>query len=117
MSTVLSTLSSADLQKAYEGSYYFIAGAGGDLDEWVTGYNGLLAEEGIGEPKAWFKTTGASVNLYAGPSLECRDYFQEDLVILLFPLDGLDGGKLALFKLRAQDRWFDDVIDNMRRIG
>jgi hypothetical protein len=108
----------AGLQMAYEGSYYFIGGCGDPLDEWVTGYHGLLAEEGIGEPREWFKTTGALVNDFAFPEgwiSTNHDCFKPDLTVLMFSLDGLNAGKLALFKLRMQDRWFDDVIDNMRR--
>lgn len=105
------------LKEAYDGSFYFIAGAGGDLEEWVTGYHGLLAEAGIKKPKEWCKTTGAVINEFAGANfLEDRgDPFQPDIVCLLFPLDDLNAGKLALFKVMMQDRWFDDVIDNMRR--
>ena len=119
MTTIREITAKAGLGMAYEGSYYFIAGAGEPLEEWVTGYHGLLAEEDIGTPREWFKTTGALVNDFAFPGgwLSTNpNCFQPDLTILLFPLDGLHGGKLPLFKLRMQDRWFDDVIDNMRRL-
>lgn len=106
----------ADLEPAYQGSYYTILGAGGDLDEWVVGVTGLLTEVGIGTPTAWFLTAGAAVNEYAGDNVEPRDQFQPDLPILMFPLDGLDIGKLAMFKIQMGDRWFDDVIDNMRKL-
>jgi hypothetical protein len=107
-----------DLQAAYDGSYYFIAGAGGDLGEWVNGYNAMMREAGIGEPVQWYVTTGDKINDFAFPTgwlsvwPEC---FQSDLRCLMFPLTDLHGGKLPLFKLQAQDRWFDDVIQNMRR--
>lgn len=100
-------------QDAYEGSYYTILGAGGDLGEWVADYNKLLAEEGIGTPTSWSKTTGESINNYAATHGEVTDPFKDDLTILTFPLDGLHVGKLALFRLRMEDRWFDDIIDNM----
>lgn len=106
-----------DLQKAYDNSYYFIAGAGGDLQEWVNGYNGLLKEQEIGEPVQWFTVTGAKVNDFAFPdgwTSDMRECFPVDLTCLLFPLDGLNMGKLPLFKIGMQDRWFDDVIQNMR---
>ena len=32
--------------------------------------------------------------------------------LYLVGLDGLDVGKLAIFKLQMGDRWFDDVVDN-----
>ena len=50
---------------AYQGSHYTILGAGGDLAEWVAGYNKLLAEEGIGTPVCWAQTTGENINNYA----------------------------------------------------
>lgn len=101
------------LVMADEGSFYTIIGAGGDLQEWVDGYNQWLAEEEIGRPIKWFMTTGQQVNEYARPSNR-DDMFPADLTFLLFPLDGLHVGKLAIFKLTHQDRWFDDVVANMR---
>jgi hypothetical protein len=58
----------------------------------------------------WLQTTGAAVNLFAGAG---GDY-PLDTVVLLFPLTGLDPHKLPIFKIRMEDRWFSDVIDNMR---
>lgn len=104
-----------DLQEAYDNSWYFIAGAGGDLTEWVQGYEDLLEKADIGKPTAWYQTSGAAINLLAGEGVAERDQFQLDLTCLLFPWDGMDMGKLALFKIQMQDRWFDDVIQNMRR--
>lgn len=46
-------------------------------------------------------------------SCACDDPFRDDLTVLTFPLDGLHVGKLAMFKLTMEDRWFDDVTDNM----
>lgn len=102
------------LQAAYRGSFYTICGAGGELSDWVTGMNEALVEDEIGEPVAWYSTTGSAVNRFAGSGVKPQDQFPEDLTILLFPLEGLDVGKLALFKIKAEDRWFDDVIQNMR---
>jgi len=105
-----SNIAKANLQEAYNGSYYTILGAGGDLQEWVDGYNQMLAEEGIGKPTAWFYAKGAAVNKEFG--LAGNEAFKARLTILFFPLDGLDIGKLAIFKLKMEDRWFDDIIDN-----
>jgi hypothetical protein len=108
----------ADLKKAYEGSYYFIAGAGGDIQEWVSGYEDLMKQQEIGTPTQWFSTNGATVNGFAsqhhGSLIVDSDQFPGDLTCLLFPLSGLNSGKLPLFKVQMQDRWFDDVIQNMR---
>ena len=103
------------MQKAMDGSYYFISGAGGDLNDWVKGYEDLMVEKEIGTPKEWWSTTGAVVNLFAGSSVHERDRFANDLTCLLFPLDGLQMGRLAMFKIEMENRWFDDVIQNMRR--
>nr|AMP56814.1 hypothetical protein [uncultured bacterium] len=101
------------LNDAYQQSHYTILGAGGDLDEWVAGYNKLLTEQGIGTPTCWSQTTGENLNNYAATHGEVTDLFQDDLTVLTFPLDGLHVGKLAMFKLTMEDRWFDDVTDNM----
>ena len=115
--TNIRTLTREDVAKAYEGSYYFIAGTGGDLQEWVNGYNGLMRENEIGEPVEWLQVTGAVINLFAldkKGKVRPEDQFPDDLTCLMFPLDDLAVGRLAIFKLQMQDRWFDDVIDNMR---
>jgi hypothetical protein len=115
--TPLTPLYAKDLQRAYDGSFYTIAGAGGDLQEWIDGYTQALEAAGLPAPTEWFTTTGESVNAYAGDIPDpARDQFQPDLPFLLFPLDGMPGGQIAMFKLQCQDRWFDDVIDNMRAV-
>ena len=106
------------LPEAMDGSYYTIVGIGGSLDEWLSGYEELLLDNEIGKPQEWFTTTGAEVNLYAehrrcGP-IHPRDQFRSELLFLLFPLDGLHVGRLAVFRIKMQDRWFDDMIENMR---
>jgi hypothetical protein len=116
--TVMS--SHKDLEAAYEGSYYFVAGAGGDLEEWITGYEGLMKEQEIGTPTQWLATNGAAINLFASEKLGGQivndDQYPSDLTCLLFPLNDLHVGRLAMFKLQMQDRWFDDVIQNMRTV-
>lgn len=70
---------------AYQGSHYTICGAGGDLNEWVEGYNKLLAEEGIGTPTYWAQTTGENINNYAATHGTVTDPFPADLTVLTFP--------------------------------
>ena len=111
----IKTMGSKDIRKAYEGSYYTIIGAGGDLNEWMEGYQGLLDKEGIGKVKQWYKTTGKVIN--DAWDLYGNNRFKSNLTVLMFPLDGLNVGKLALFKLKMNDRWFDDVIDNSVRFS
>ena len=109
-------LTSDDLAEAMAGSYYTIAGAGEPLDEWVKNYEEMLGEKEIGKPVEWFTTTGEAVNAYAakGGDIHPRDKFKPELPFMLFPLTGLNTGRLAIFKIMAQDRWFDDIIQNMR---
>lgn len=101
------------LRKAYEGSYYTITGAGGDLDEWKNGYAKILADEGIGTITGWIEFTGEDMN--AEFSLTGDNRYPDDLHFLAFPLDGLNVGRLAIFKIKMQDRWFDDIVDNNAR--
>lgn len=110
--TTLTRLYGADLDQADAGSFYTISGTGGDIQEWIDGYTGWLADENIGTPTEWFITCGESINAYAGP--DNTNPFPPDLPVLMFPLDGLDIGRLAIFKLTHGDRWFDDIIANMR---
>jgi hypothetical protein len=106
-------MKTADLTQAYEGSFYTICGAGGELAEWQTGMETWLAKEGIGKPADWYQTTGGAVNEYAGTRGEVINPFKDDLTIIMFPLEGLHVGKLAIFKTMAGDRWFDDIVQNM----
>jgi hypothetical protein len=92
------------------GSAYTILGTGEPTSKWISGYNALLQSEGIGTPSQWFKFRGELMN--HSFELERDEAFQPDLTILAFPLDGLEVGKLALFKLRMSDRWPDDIVEN-----
>ncbi len=98
------------LKEAYSGSFYTITGAGGDLEEWRQGYQELLDKEGIGKIKKWIDFTGRQMNEVYG--LTGNNAYPDDLHFLAFSLDGLHVGKLAMFKLKMKDRWFDDIIDN-----
>jgi len=100
-----------NLQAAFDGSFYTICGVDNPI-EWVEGYEGLLAEREIGKPIRWYQTTGAAVNAYAA-TIVAEEAFPADLTILLFPLTGLEAS-VSLFKVQMQDRWFDDIVQNMR---
>lgn len=100
----------ADFDKMYSGSWYTITGVGGDETEWKDGYQKLLDEQGIGTIKEWVEFTGAEMNTRYG--LTGDNAYPDDLHFLAFPLDGMDVPKLAIFKMRMQDRWFDDIVDN-----
>lgn len=114
----MKTLTSDDLAAADDGSYYTIAGCGGPLEAWVEGYQKVLGDQEVGTPTEWFQTTGANVNLYAakkmGATPRHEDMFKDDLTILMFPLTDLNVPRLAVVKLQMEDRWFDDIIANIR---
>jgi hypothetical protein len=110
-------IETADLQAAYASSYYTIIGVGGELADWIDGYNGLLAQREVGTPMQWFQTTGADVNLYArsrnSGAIKVNAKFDNELVLLMFKLDGLNLASLAMFKIMNEDRWFDDIVSGM----
>lgn len=97
-------------EKARGGSWYTILGLS-DVQEFIDGYQGIFDEREIGTPVQWYETTGSALNHYLKPA-EDRDWFEDDLAVLMFPLDGLNVGKLAMVKLMMQDRWFDDIVAN-----
>lgn len=102
-----------NFEEMYNGSWYTIVGAGGDLDDWKEGYQKMLRESGIGEVARWESFTGEEMNNYYG--LKGTVAYPSDLAFLAFPLDGLSLYGLSIFKLAMQDRWFDDIVDNNAR--
>ena len=84
-----------------------LQGCGGDLQEWVTGINDMLAEENI---------------LLNGSRFEHVSVFQhQGLTNLFFPFKDvkLDMGKLAIWRLNTREQfgsmWRSDYVDN--RLG
>ena len=106
----ITKLDNAALSELAKTSAYTITGAGGDLDEWVVGYNEMLVEHGIGTPKHWMFFTGNQMNNVF--NLTGKNRFKSNISFLAFDLDGLNVGKLAMFKLRMNDKWFDDLVAN-----
>lgn len=108
-----------DLDAARSGSYYTIRGAGGDLSDYARHVAEFLVGQQVGDPTSWWTTSGAHVNEYArrvhGAEIHPDDLFPADLTFLMFPLDGLDVGRLAVQRVVLRDVWFDDMIANMRR--
>ena len=104
------TDTTALFQEMYSGSWYTITGCAGDPAEWIKGYQEMMAEKEIGVPVRWVKFYGYQMNRELG--LTGANRYQNGLKFLAFPLDGLDIGKLAAFKLNMRDRWFDDIVDN-----
>ena len=99
-----------NFEKMERGSWYTITGCGGNLNDWKDGYQNLLNHENIGTIRQWVEFTGADMNAYY--CLSSDNAYPNDLHFLAFPLDGLDVSKLAIFKLRMEDRWFDDIVSN-----
>ena len=111
-------LTAKDLHEAQAGSFYTIVGAGGPLGTYIETVESFLAGEEVGKPQEWFTTKGHEVNEYArltkrGEIYE-GDKFLPDTTFLMFPLDGLHIGRLAILRIRMGDRWFDDMVENMR---
>lgn len=102
------------LQKAYEGSYYTIMICGGDLKEWKCSIQELLFKENIGTITEWIHFTGKDMN--ETYQLTGMNAYPDDVDFLAFPLDGLNVTKLAIFKIKMGDHWFDDIVDNNLRM-
>lgn len=100
-------------EEAYKGSYYTILGCGGSLQEWVDGYTELLKNDGIGTPDKFITFKGSDMNESYG--LEGDSAYKQDLTFLAFPIDGLNTGKLAMFRIKMMDKWFNDIVDNNRK--
>lgn len=101
------------LDRAYKESWYTIIGAGGDIEEWKTGYADMMQKRGIGVPKEWIHFIGKEMN--EKYELEGDTRYQDDLNFLAFSLDGLNINRLSFFKIMMGDRWFDDIVDNNAR--
>lgn len=102
-----------DFRKMYDGSWFTVEGAGGDLNEWKTGLQDMLNEQSIGTIQEWATWKGEEMNEFF--NLTGNNAYPDDLTFLAFSLDDLDIGKLAMFKIRFGARWFDDIVDNNAR--
>lgn len=100
----------AELKDLVTTSAYTITGAGGELEDWKKGYQELLQKEDIGKPSKWYTFKGKLMNdTY---DLTGNNRYPDDITFLCFSLEGLHVGKLALFKIRMEDRWLDDIVTN-----
>lgn len=110
------------LVKAYKGSYYTITGCGGDLKDWREGYNRLI-KEGVDpnfdiDKEDLFFFSGKDINNWLG--LKGDNRYRDDLTFMTFSYETCSNSivALAMFKLRMEDRWLDDIVDNnLRREG
>ena len=104
-----------DFDTMYRESWYTISGTGGDLEDWINGYQEILDSEDIGKIKKWVTFTGKDMNDFY--NLTGKTKYPNNFQFLAFPLKGLNMGKLAMLKMKMKDRWFDDIVDNNNRIA
>ena len=81
--------------------YLVIQGCGGDLKEWVTGISEMLIENEVATKDFKFNKVYTFKN--------------DGLINLIFPLDNLNIGKLAILRLKMRDfgaMWLSDYVDN-----
>lgn len=101
------------LKELASASAFTIEGAGGDLNEWMEGLNEEMAKVNIGNVNTFYTFKGKLMNdTYA---LTGKNKYDDTLTFLCFRLDGLDVGKLAIFKMQFGARWLDDIVDNNLR--
>lgn len=98
------------LRELENASAFTIEGAGGDLNEWCIGLNEALDKNKIGQVTTFYTFSGELMNKVYG--LTGSNAYPDNFTFLCFMLDGLDIGKLAMFKLRFGARWLDDIVDN-----
>lgn len=103
-----------EIEQAYDGWYYTVwcNVKNEDQNELIQAIESSLLREDCGTPKQWFKASGEAINQKFGLD---GSYIKEDAEFLMFDYEGMNVGKLALFKLAMKDRWFTDIIDNARR--
>lgn len=113
---VLNTVTTEEqFKELYDDSAYTITGAGGDLNEWMKGFNDVLQQNEIGSVSQFYTFKGADMNRVY--NLKDNVRYRDNLTFLAFKLDGLDIGKLSMLKLAMRDRWFDDIVDNNCRFN
>ena len=100
-------------EKLYNKSAFTFEGLGFDnFDELKDQINETLEQENIGRVKSenFFTYKGKDMNDYYG--LTGSNRYPDDLTFVSFLFDGLDIGRLAMFKIRIGARWFDDIVSN-----
>lgn len=103
----VTTIKERELRRMKGEEGLVLQGCGGDLDEWVTGINDMLTEDGI-------LLEGTRIN-------DCKSFTHGSVTCLLFPFKDvkLDIGKLAMWRLKTHDQfggtWLSDYVPN--RLG
>lgn len=98
------------LSELENASAFTVIGAGGDLNEWCIGLNEIFAGEKIGQVTEFYSFKGKLMN----ETYRLTGYtaYNEDITFLSFKLDGLDVGRLAMFRLKFGAKWLDDIVSN-----
>lgn len=111
------TVGSEMFQQFYDGSYCTYEGAASEkgYKDWFDGVNKVFKEKDIGQIKTMYVFSGKDMNDFF--KLTGTNAYPDDLHFISFPLDGLDMGRLAMFKMSAGFRWFDDIVDNNANRG
>ena len=94
----------------YKNWAYTVIGAGGNLNEWMSGINKLLAENNIGKVNQFYVFKGKDMNEKYKLSGDVA--YPDDLTFIAFTTENLNVAKLSIFRLRMQDHWFTDIVDN-----
>lgn len=115
--TKIMTLSEK-FSRAYNGSYYTAIGCGGNIDEWIEGYDRYIRmsvdDDFDIHKEDVIMFSGADMNSFFG--LTGTNAYDPELKFLAFSYRTCSQiGKLAIFKLSMRDRWFDDIVDNNAR--
>lgn len=96
-----------------ENPWYTISGCGGDIEDWKSGYQKFLDEEGAGTIKEWVKFYGKDLNAYCG--LTGDTAYPALYKYLAFPTEGLDLAALNVIKKGRGDKWFSEVLEAAAR--
>lgn len=107
--------SGEDLENIYNKSMATIAGAGGNILEWISGLNEWMKQNNFGEIKKLYVFKGKDVNEHF--NLEGDNQFQNDLTFISWEHDGANEdnfGKYCIERFKMGIRWFDDIIDNSK---
>ena len=81
--------------------YLVLQGCGGNLNEWVDGITNMFIENNIAKKDFMFK--------------EIYCFENKGLTNMVFPLNDLDVGRLAIFRFKILDfgaMWLSDYVDN-----
>jgi len=101
------------LERLENGSAFTVSGAGGNINDWAIGLKKMLKDKNIGHVDIFYTWTGKFMN--ETYKLSGKVAYPDNFVFIAFPIEGMDIGKLAIFKMEFGARWLDDIVDNNTR--